>query len=514
MKLFTVPILANVFFLATGTAFAQRNVGYEEGMKAFRKRDYSTAAKFFYPVVTTAAGDTKSKAEFGLAESLRELNMPYGASYFYSRIVAQGNRSDFFRPSMEALGKLNARVPLGRTAVKSLFAKKVDPLEVPPAARGFYFFDRGITAFENKNANVAKTEFERVPANSEYYPKAQYYLGIIVTTQSKSFDQAINHFNSMKKADPSDAIRELADLSLARVYYEKKDYKRSLYYYSQIPRDSDNWLETLFEASWAFFMLQKHNNSLGNIHTIHSPFFSMRFYPETYIVQAISYLKLCRYEDVKNSLKSFQERYRPTFADLNSLLRKYQGQPAGFFSTINRFKSQGGLSDLSAANEVLDSISRSDTYKEAVLILRSADREKLVLGRYASRWTGTGLADVLRQSLDQRKATTVAHAGDELYAQSVAAFKYLKDLSNQTRLINLEMLSGRTNELRAKLSQESLPDNTLWGEGMKPLNLSKELEYWPFEGEYWEDELGGYVYNIDSRCLVSKNLPKKEGAKR
>ena len=35
---------------------------------------------------------------------------------------------------------------------------------------------------------------------------------------------------------------------------------------------------------------------------------------------------------------------------------------------------------------------------------------------------------------------------------------------------------------------------------MVPLDLVDELEYWPFEGEYWKDEIGGYVYNIGSKC--------------
>ncbi|MEY2987598.1 MAG: hypothetical protein RJB13_1119, partial [Pseudomonadota bacterium] len=47
-------------------------------------------------------------------------------------------------------------------------------------------------------------------------------------------------------------------------------------------------------------------------------------------------------------------------------------------------------------------------------------------------------------------------------------------------------------------------DSSEWGEGMKELDLKRQLEFWPFEQEYWEDELGAYVYNIDSRCGGSK----------
>jgi hypothetical protein len=117
----------------------------------------------------------------------------------------------------------------------------------------------------------------------------------------------------------------------------------------------------------------------------------------------------------------------------------------------------------------------------------------------------SGLADVLRVSYENRRKATIRVAGEVLFAQAVQQFRYLRDLSDQTRLINLEMLSGRTDQLRARFNPEQQQnDGTSWGEGMKPLNLKSEIEYWPFEGEYWEDELGGYVYNIDSKCATAK----------
>jgi hypothetical protein len=40
---------------------------------------------------------------------------------------------------------------------------------------------------------------------------------------------------------------------------------------------------------------------------------------------------------------------------------------------------------------------------------------------------------------------------------------------------------------------------------MQKLNINQTLEFWPFEGEYWEDELGFYVYNMASRCVANKD---------
>lgn len=487
--------------LPINSAFAS----FKDGQRAYQRKDYAEAARLFYSSLAVSQGQERAKSELALAESLKNLGLNYSAAYFYARIVAQGSGNDFFRTAFESLGNLNAETPLGRASVAGLFDRKIDPLTVPPAARGFYFYFRGIEFFDRKNNNAAKAEFERVPSGNPYYPKAQYYLGVI-STISKDLDGALNAFNRAARSATTDSLKELSILNIGRVYYERKDYKRAFSYYAQIPRNSDLWLQTIFEGAWAFFMIQRHNNTLGNIHTLHSPFFVNRFFPETYILDAITYLRLCRYNSVRDELKKFQSRYKPTFADLNNLLKKYQNQGPAFFGVVSRYKAQGSIREYQAASEILDTLSRSDAFKESDLIITNLDREKPVFNRYSGKWELSGLAEVLRNSFEARKSVILQSAGSDLYGQAIAMFRYLRDLSDQTRLINLEMLSGRTDELRNKLASQSSPsDSTVWGEGMKPLDLKQEIEYWPFEGEYWEDELGGYVYNVDSRCGTRSN---------
>jgi tetratricopeptide (TPR) repeat protein len=505
-----------------GLLFAPHALGnnmYAEALKANKSGDFVNAARMFYQVQVGSTGDIKAKSEFGLADSLKRLGLEYSSAFFYSKIVAQGPKGDFFQLSLQALSQINSKTPLGRASISGLFSTKIDPLQVPEKARGFYFFYRGVEIFESgknqasdsSNTVVrARSEFERVPGDSPYYAQAQYYLGVIAAV-SKDSDAALAHFSRVQKAASTSVMKQLAIMNLARTFYEKKEFKKSFNYYSQIERDSDLWLQSVFEGAWAFFMIQKHNNSLGNVHTIHSPFFANRFFPESYILNAITYLRLCRYNALKQQLQKFQERYKPTFVDLKGMLSKYNNQPAAFFSVIGRYNSTNQLKEYTAATEVIDSMSRSDAFREAKSVVDGLDSELQQLRKYTAKLEMSGLADVLRTSFDQRKSETTSRAGEDLFSQAVQQYRYLRDLSDQTRLINLEMLSGKTDELRSKFNAEAIVnDGTQWGEGMKPLNLKQQLEYWPFEGEYWEDELGGYVYNIDSMCGQNKPQGPKE----
>lgn len=500
-KLYTLISISLLSLASRGYA---QNAALAQGQQAFARKDYAESARLFYGALVTGQGPDRAKAQIALAESLRNLNLDYSAAYFYARTVAEGPQNPFFRIAFESLGQLNNESPLGRASVAGLFEKKIDPLTVPPDARGFFFFYRGVEYFERKNQAAAKAEFERVPSSSPYYAKAQYYLGTILSL-NKDLDGALNAYAKGERATTKKSdMNTLMILSQARVYYEKKEYRKTFQFYSRVPRNSDLWLQSIFEGSWSFFMLQKHNNTLGNSHTLHSPFFNNRFYPESYILNAITYLRLCRYNNVKDELKKFQNRYKPTFSDLTNLLNKYQNNGTQFYSLISRYNSQRDLREYPGAAEIIDQLSRTDAFKESKEIVSHIEKERPAISRYGSKWEASGLGEILRQSLEERRKVSVQTAGADLFKQARELLIYLKDLSDQTRLINLEMLSGRTDQLRNKLVTEAVgSDGTQWGDGMKPLNLKQAIEYWPFEGEYWEDELGGYVYNIDSKCTTA-----------
>ena len=76
----------------------------------------------------------------------------------------------------------------------------------------------------------------------------------------------------------------------------------------------------------------------------------------------------------------------------------------------------------------------------------------------------------------------------------------MNDLARQGKLILAEFMLGNINNLRRKLDLRTVKSPNQFIGGMTPLKIGQRLEYWPFEGEYWEDELGGYVYNLASKC--------------
>ena len=482
---------------------------YEQGRQLFAARDYvGAAAAYFNSYSAPRSKAERAKAEYALALSLQRLGLYYSASKYFSLIIRRGNApsNPFFKSALDEMGKMNSNISIGQAQIVQLFKAKVRSSDVPGAARGFYFYYLGVESFSKRRLEQAADHFEKVPSDSPYYLGAMFHLGVISNLSGKH-SKAIAIFekvlNETRDRERYQEIYEQTLLNIARVNYETKKYIPSLGYYKEIPRDSDNWLDAIWETSWAFFFMEKFNNTLGNIHTIHSPFFINRFYPESYILQAITFLRLCRFDQVKESMRRFKTRYAPVFGDVKSLLSKYERDPRGFFKVVYDYR-QGDLRSYKNAEEIIKKLSLMDAFKEARDTIRFSDRELDALGRYRGKWSSSGLLDSLTQFLKAKKSAAVADSGARLYKLATTYYSQLIDLSNQTKFIVAEMQLGKIDTLRAKLNINTKKDKTEFIGGLQPLNLSQGLEYWPFEKEYWEDELGYYVYNMDSKCVVAK----------
>lgn len=474
----------------------------DAAIRAQRAGDYLSAAKIFYQVVTSSTGEVKQDAEMGLAQSLGRGGFPYASAFFFSRLVSLGPRGKHFRGALIALSELNSRIPLGRASIAGLFQVRADDIEIPAEAKGFYHYYKGLEAFDAgpqsaTNLRIASAEFSRVPNGSSYYTLAQFYMGVISSFQ-KTSDTALDSFKRALRTS-NENVRLLATINLARVHYERREYRQSFKYLSSIPRDSDLWLQSLFEGAYGFFMIQRHNNTLGNLHTITSPFFERRFYPETYILKAITYLRLCRVNEVDKALREFQEKYKPKFSDLNRLLKTYKGQPKAFYDVVAQYRNSKRMKEFSSAVDIVDAVSRTEGFKEGQRVVLNVEKESSLLRTRGARLDA--VAEVLKRFYGDIRSTTAERTGQQAFDHALQLFRYLQDLSNQTRLINLERQAVITDTIRDEYQGDnSSASKEEWGEGMRELNLKQQLEYWPFEGEYWEDELGAYVYNIDSKC--------------
>jgi hypothetical protein len=83
------------------------------------------------------------------------------------------------------------------------------------------------------------------------------------------------------------ALRELAFMQLARTHYGMQQNRYAIFYFGKIERGTNQWLEALFESSWANYRVGQYEQALGNLITLSSPFFRDEYFPEALILKAV-----------------------------------------------------------------------------------------------------------------------------------------------------------------------------------------------------------------------------------
>ena len=71
------------------------------------------------------------------------------------------------------------------------------------------------------------------------------------------------------------------------------------------------WLEALFESSWADYRIGQYEQALGNLITLSRPFFRDEYFPEALILKAVIYYENCRYRESTAIVEEFERLYMP-----------------------------------------------------------------------------------------------------------------------------------------------------------------------------------------------------------
>ena len=87
-------------------------------------------------------------------------------------------------------------------------------------------------------------------------------------------------------------------------------------------------------------------------------------------------------------------------------------------------------------------------------------------------------------------------------------YRELGSLLSQALRIKFETLQSERKMLSVEkqLSPEEVAEQLKFA-APKP-STDEEHMYWPFDGEYWRDELGSYTSMIPNKCLSNPRLSK------
>ncbi len=304
-----------------------------------------------------------------------------------------------------------------------------------------------------------------------------------------------NRLNSVKEKKEKRQLlinRDSCLLGIARSHFGKKDFEKSSFYYLDIDKSSYIWPEILFEEAWASFYQRKFNRTLGKLVTYQAPVFSHIFNPEVNVLEALTYLEMCLWEDSKKAVDRFYGFYEIPLEKLRKMLARFGKNYKTYYLLAKRILDRK-MSDDKVLNKMFLSIVKDPAFLEMYDSFYKGGAELNRVKSLKKSEFRSFLMSNIRESLILQRDLIGAYFRKSMDFYLNLISKNLVDMS----YIKLEVLSRLRNEILSDDDQSLLERKR--GD-VKFLKRNEKQYFWSFNREFWADELGDYVFALRSEC--------------
>ena len=486
----------------------------ERAFKLYDADDFSQASIELNKVIEGETGDTegnKQKAEFWMGKALYNMKYYSAALSYFDRVVQKGPAHAYYNATLKWLASLSRQLPDSTGILEKIGKYNRSELDQPALekVKDELYFLLGKYNYQKGNFKEAVALFGAVPPSSEFYVQAKLFEGATHVRELKA-KPAVESFKEVLRAstestDPKiQPFEDLANLSLARTFYSTGQFELAVKYFDRVSQESYDWANSLFEASWANFMLKQkgYPKALGNIHTLQAPYFENYVKPESVAealtVKATIYFYNCLYDRAGEAIKEFNAVYPQLFTDLKKLVVSTTDNTAMFELAL---KIRGGKSGLPqgverAARGVLGDLALVKRFQ----YVEELDRELKQHDKAEADWKSTNIAQTVFADITLQRSLAVNEAGDLARRRLIRLTQELAQLIKRVIKIEYEILQGERGSLEQEVIQEQQIVKGGANRRAEQIRVDDEHDMWPFTGEYWRDELGYYRVRVVNRC--------------
>ena len=498
-----------------------------QAKRLFDGEKWADASLALYRVYKGETGDdegNKQLAQYHLAIALYRQKFYQGAYSIFSEIADKPNHLKF-NETLLWLAKLATDLPEPADIVERVGKyddAAIDKFNNSNQRELFWQLNYllGRYKYRNRQYDEALRLFSKVDRQSKYYIKGQFFGGIsnVQLRRSvpavQSFQRIVGAIDSgeVESIDDEDRMRDLAFLSMARTYYsasvrldennaptiDSAKLSAAVKYWNKVDVGSEYWLDALFEESWAYFMAGDYAHALGNIHTIQSPYFPNSYYPEADVLKAVIYFANCQYDDAETIVAKFQQKYQPIYDDLNKVLKRFQGddQDEPFYRFLKEVRD--GKANLPPRIQTVVENALSDRQLLRHLsYVQVLDDEGKRFEKAPASFRDSPLGNDTKDALQLARDIAVRNAGQLARERYQRNLDELNEHLRDSAKILIDVTAAKRNQLDAAIAGSQVTVQESERNIVKP---DEEHVIWPFDGEYWRDELGFYRQTITSKC--------------
>ncbi|MFT6070674.1 MAG: tetratricopeptide (TPR) repeat protein [Bacteriovoracaceae bacterium] len=374
-------------------------------------------------------------------------------------------------------------------------------------------FVLGIKEFNKNRFKSAIKALRNIKRGHKFGPEKYMMMGASQNFLARYSEATSSYKNCMRTAEVSskassheklkryyDILAESCLIHLARMEYKRNDYKKAVQAFQDIPKTSYRWPALLLEKAWGNYYLADYNRTLGLLVTYKSPLLKSYFYPEAEVLTALSYYRLCLYDDALKTIEQYHNVYKARSDALKGILVKYKKSHTFFLKMMMQ-----PIEKLEEKNPFIRNL-MTQTRKKIKFNLDLANYKKVSNEyKYLKKKKQSQFISKLTEAVKRSKDWQTRHLNHYIK-------KEMFDFLNDVHRFSYEMFNIKL-EIMFKKRDLLYKNKTLISDrgrgSIDNLNRSQSEHFYDFRGAFWADELGDYSFGLKSNCEEVK--AKKNG---
>lgn len=480
------------------------------GRELLKEKDWFGAAKAFRSFLDSGADPASvegHEARFGLATALKNAGVYHGAAGELVELLQGGPDLPRFVDGFRMLRELRREIRYSPPVMETFTRFYIGNKPMPVQDEINYFL--GEFFYDYNNFHRARAQFEMVSDQSPALQAGGHYLTGLSLVKERKFRSAVELFENAivasERADKGDQeairINHLSYLALARIAFEVGNYDGAIYYYRKLPLSSPKVGDALYESGWTYFMKGDYRNALGVFHAMHSPYMNFRYHPDLLILEATAYMDLCKFADAREAVTLFNDVYAANTVNLKQFIGNYPTPD----SLYNGFVESANAEDQAFAElpqVFVEAVLGNIEFYELYRTVRALDRELDALAIEGARLDEFGVS--LRNTAQSQRDRYVIELGIKIQQILSGVDRELNEWQIKATEVTYEIDRGEKDVLDAQIKAayrgETIPEKTSQVRTAGRVLVGDQIQIWPYQGEFWQDELVFYRGILTQEC--------------
>ncbi len=445
---------------------------FRKGYAFFQDKKYMEASELLYAFLKDNSPDDVDYewAEFFFGISLRKLGFSHASIDVLSHLVTRKPNPKIVSYSLELLEEVSRTMPYDRELVSREVLSGHEYGFVEQDMSDFIHFHQGVFDWKHGFDQWGNDHFKKISPGTYYFYRYVYQKALYRIYQDRIDDAIVLLKEILKGPLQSDDFKNDVRKTLARLLYEKGEFREADFMYGQIDKPMLEQAKNLMERAWVHYRNGDNEKAMGLLYAFQAPSFQDFFTPEYYILKSFIYKSVCHYQNALSVVEEFNNHYG---------------------DSLKAIYARGKVTENRDLLQVILNKKRiNETWRFLLLLEKERKSGKLISQK--------DLFDYIDEIYNLQIQETVKEFQHLVRNEYEDMANDLLQYEEEAHLIEYEIgldMYQRVNQFHYKEDQALSKEDD---------QVMRSRVAYPFQGEFWTDELDDYNVTLPDKCSQSE----------